>query len=34
MPDAYYELKMILKVSQCEINLFMKKVGGVKLICL
>ncbi len=22
MPDAYYALKMILNVSQCEINFF------------
>ena len=34
MADAYYALKMILKVSQCEIKLFIKRVVGVKLISL
>ena len=36
MPDDYYALKMILKVSQCEIRIcFCKKViVHVKLICL
>ncbi len=35
MSDAYYALKMILKVSQCEINfMFIKIIVRVKLICM